>query len=146
MTTSKKSAKRRAELLAVEHAKALKMSRASRASVVARNLAIIGVLPLARELVVAAHCSEVDVFGGARHRGVAPVRHRLWAILKVRRGYSYPKIGALWLVDHSTVVVAVHAVLEQTPADELEELYPDDLDEDEDDRQLPLLPKGPLFL
>jgi hypothetical protein len=122
------------------------MTRAARASVVARNLAIIGALPLARELVAASRCSEVDVFGGARHRGVAPVRHRLWAILKVRRGYSYPKIGALWLVDHSTVVVAVAAVLEHTAPDDLEELYPDDLDEDENDRQLPLLPKGPLFL
>lgn len=122
------------------------MTRSARASVVARNLAIIGALPLARQLVAASHCSEVDVFGGARHRGVAPVRHRLWAILKIRRGYSYPKIGALWLVDHSTVLVAVAAVLEQTPPDELEELYPDDLDDEHDDRQLPLIPKGPLFL
>lgn len=122
------------------------MTRAARASVVARNLAIIGALPLARELVAAAHCSEVDVFGGARHRGVAPVRHRLWAILKVRRGYSYPKIGALWLVDHTTVLTAVHAVLEETRPDELEELYSDDLEDDPNDRQLPLIPKGPLFL
>lgn len=84
------------------------LSRSAQAAIVASNLATLGALRLARRMIRDAGCSEVDVFGGARHRAPVRVRHRIWTILRHTLDLSYPKIARLWCQrDHTTVMAAI---------------------------------------
>lgn len=62
-----------------------------------------------------AQCEEIaakfgvtldEVMDKTREKPVVQARHAIWAQLR-HRGYSYPRIGSIFGVDHSTVISAV---------------------------------------
>lgn len=49
------------------------------------------------------HVLMGEAFGRGRTASVAAARHACWAFLRVH-GFSYPEIGTLWNVHHTTVM------------------------------------------
>ncbi len=64
-------------------------------------------LDLVREVCAAHHVTLGQVCGRARHMSIAQARHAVWTIVRIRFGLSYPEIGELFGVDHTTVMQGV---------------------------------------
>ena len=64
---------------------------------------------VARRVARAHDCTVGELVGRSRHKGPAAARHALWAELYSRGHWSYPKLGELFGVDHSTVRDGVRA-------------------------------------
>lgn len=48
-----------------------------------------------------------DVLSRARTRTVVKCRHHMWRLLRDTLDLSYPEIGRIWGVDHTSVMTAV---------------------------------------
>lgn len=58
------------------------------------------------DIVRSHHVTVFEVCGRGRTAKVVEARHDAWAYLR-RLGFSYPEIGRLWGVDHSSVLTAL---------------------------------------
>lgn len=66
-----------------------------------------GMLDVVREVCAAHHVTIGQVCGRARHASIATARHAVWTLVRRRFGLSYPEIGELFGVDHTTVMAGV---------------------------------------
>lgn len=64
-------------------------------------------LDVVREVCAANHVTIGQVCGRARHASIATARHAVWTIIRSRFGLSYPEIGELFGVDHTTVMAGI---------------------------------------
>jgi len=70
-----------------------------------------GLLGIAREC-AHAHCVKLEeMFSERRYGPIVHARHLMCAVLRAR-GMSYPSIGRVMLLDHTTVMQAVKKVTE----------------------------------
>jgi chromosomal replication initiation ATPase DnaA len=61
-----------------------------------------GLLHAVAEIVRARHVTVFEACGRGRTANVVAARHAAWAHLRTL-GFSYPEIGRLWGVEHSSV-------------------------------------------
>lgn len=66
-----------------------------------------GLLPVAREVAFEYGVTLAELVSRDRHKGPAGARHALWARMYGTGTWSYPRIAALFGVDHTTVHAAV---------------------------------------
>jgi hypothetical protein len=93
-----------------------KLSRASVGSYVARLPACIRTVG---ERIAAEHgITFAAMAGRSRYRTRVRARHRWWAVVKWTLALSYPETGAIFGVDHSSIINAVDHV-----EDDLEKQY-----------------------
>ena len=90
----------------------------SRTSLVKGNLGAIGALPFLSRVCLAYGVTVDRLIQDSRSRTACSARHHVWTVLRHTLDLSFHEIADLFLVDHSTVVHAVHA-----RECELEELY-----------------------
>lgn len=81
-----------------------------RAAVIEARLARLGLLEWARRYVAPYNVTLADVLGRRRTATVSKARQRLLAVIRWTLGLSYPEIGILFDLDHSTVIAAVRNV------------------------------------
>jgi chromosomal replication initiation ATPase DnaA len=71
------------------------------------QLGALGALGWCRRLCERASVTLADILGRSRVSRIVRVRHRVWAVLRWTLELSYPEIGRIWGVDHSTVMAGV---------------------------------------
>lgn len=86
------------------HAKVTKLS----VQVICANLARHHAMSFVRKVCAEYGVSLHDVLVQNRTKTVVQARHRIWTIFRHTLDLSYPEIGAVFGVDHTTVVCAVH--------------------------------------
>lgn len=74
---------------------------------VKRNLEQFGLLPSAIKLAKEYRVRLLDLLGESRAPTAAAARRHLWSLIRDSLNLSYPEIGRLTLVDHTTVMEAV---------------------------------------
>lgn len=79
-----------------------------RVSRVSTRLRRLGVYELAERIALSHGVDLVDVLGRRRHSELIPARHELWTVLRHSLDLSYPALGRVFEVDHTTVLSAVH--------------------------------------
>lgn len=74
---------------------------------VRQRLADIGVLYTALGICRAHHADPNAVFGRDRHKSAAAARRHIWMVLRHTLLMSYPEIGRVFGVDHTSVLYGV---------------------------------------
>lgn len=74
---------------------------------VVTNLSRRGLLATAERTAAEYRVSLKDVLSCARHRNASKARRHLWTLIRDSLDLSYPEIGSLFGVDHTSVLNAV---------------------------------------
>ena len=64
-------------------------------------------LETVREACASQYVTIGQVCGRARHASIASARHVVWSIMRARFKLSYPELGELFGVDHTTVMMGI---------------------------------------
>lgn len=74
---------------------------------VRENLRRAKALSMVQRLCAARMVAFERVCGRDRHKSVTRARHEIWSLLRSSTEMSYPEIGALFGVDHTSVMDAI---------------------------------------
>jgi chromosomal replication initiation ATPase DnaA len=83
------------------------VSDAEKVARIERRLHQQRALMWARSYCASQGATLTSVVVGTRHASVARARHRLWMVMRHTLGFSFPELGILFEVDHTTVMSGV---------------------------------------
>lgn len=75
--------------------------------VLADGLEARGLLDLVDDIARSHHVETFDILGRGRSKQIAFARRHAWAVVRWTFDFSYPEIGRLFGVDHTSVLAGV---------------------------------------